>query len=232
MFQKRPIWTRKALLAECDIEDRRLAYILTSVSYFYLTGPWRTCYVRFGYDPRKNFESRYYQILDYRVRQSGGFKNSVKAKRDSSLKKLSTVKIGKSIDPEDAEQKKNDKQGHIFDLNTVPSARVTFYQFCDVHIPKIQEMLYKIPTPLSGATCNDKRGWLFPGFIDQCRNIMSEIAQKNLKNEFMKKHLDENMEDDATEATFDDDDFEMEEGFPDLEEDYAEEGESSRMDLD
>lgn len=45
-------------------------------------------------------------------------------------------------------------------------------------MPKIQEMLDKIPTPLSGATCNEKSGWLPANFDDQCREILSAIIKE------------------------------------------------------
>lgn len=121
----------------------------------------------------------------------------------------------------------------IFDLNTIPSFRVKFYQVVDIHVPKIQEMLDKIPTLLSGAVCNEKRGWLPPGFVDQCRTILCEIASMNMKQEMLKKSggviedqeefdemwtkTDENQEegdDDEPEG-----DFEMEEILPDDPED-------------
>lgn len=41
-------------------------------------------------------------------------------------------------------------------------------------MPKIQEMLDKIPSPLSGAACNEKTGWLPPNFDDNCRELLSE----------------------------------------------------------
>lgn len=44
-------------------------------------------------------------------------------------------------------------------------------------MPRIQEMLDKIPTPLSGATCNEKSGWLPAGFDDQCREILTGIVK-------------------------------------------------------
>lgn len=52
------------------------------------------------------------------------------------------------------------------------------YQYCDVHVPKIQEMLDKIPTPLSGAICNEKTGWLPPNFDDNCREILTEMINE------------------------------------------------------
>lgn len=51
-------------------------------------------------------------------------------------------------------------------------------QYCDIRVPKIQEMLDKIPTPLSGATCSEKSGWLPTNFDDQCREIISDIIRE------------------------------------------------------
>lgn len=39
-------------------------------------------------------------------------------------------------------------------------------------------MLDKIPTPLSGATCSEKSGWLPANFDDQCREIISDIIRE------------------------------------------------------
>lgn len=50
-------------------------------------------------------------------------------------------------------------------------------QYCDIRVPQIQEMLDKIPTPLSGATCNEKSGWLPTSFDDQCREILTDIVK-------------------------------------------------------
>lgn len=49
-------------------------------------------------------------------------------------------------------------------------------------------MLDKIPTPRSGAVCNEKTGWLPIGFDDQCRDIMLQVLrsmkqQKRLDND-------------------------------------------------
>lgn len=50
-------------------------------------------------------------------------------------------------------------------------------------MPKIQEMLDKIPTPLSGAICNEKTGWLPPNFDDNCREILTETINELLESQ-------------------------------------------------
>lgn len=44
-------------------------------------------------------------------------------------------------------------------------------------------MLDKIPSPLSGATCNEKTGWLPPNFDDMAREILSETIMKQMSTE-------------------------------------------------
>lgn len=62
---------------ETNINSEKLKYILPTLAYYFTTGPWRIMWVRFGYDPRKDFESRYYQQLDYRITLNSGIKGHV-----------------------------------------------------------------------------------------------------------------------------------------------------------
>lgn len=63
---------------ETNINSEKLKYILPTLAYYFTTGPWRIMWVRFGYDPRKDFESRYYQQLDYRITLNSGIKGHVR----------------------------------------------------------------------------------------------------------------------------------------------------------
>jgi general transcription factor 3C polypeptide 5 (transcription factor C subunit 1) len=49
----------------------QLRYLLPAVAYYFVTGPWRVMWVRFGYDPRLDAASLKYQTLDYRLRTVG-----------------------------------------------------------------------------------------------------------------------------------------------------------------
>ena len=57
--------------------SEQLKYLLPSVAYYFVTGPWRIMWVRFGYDPRSEPSAIKYQSLDYRVRTVGKIMNSV-----------------------------------------------------------------------------------------------------------------------------------------------------------
>lgn len=67
LFEQRPCWTRMALEYETNYGFFALKYMLPCVAYFALNGPWRSCWIRYGYDPRKNKSAYFYQLLDYRV---------------------------------------------------------------------------------------------------------------------------------------------------------------------
>lgn len=75
----------------------------------------------------------------------------------------------------------------FFEVDRLPQSRQCIYQYCDIRLAKVQEMLDKIPTPLSGATCSEKSGWLPAGFDDQCREIITgvirELIAKDQDNE-------------------------------------------------
>lgn len=56
-------------------------------------------------------------------------------------------------------------------------------------MPKIQEMLEKIPSPMAGAMCNERSGWLPQGFDNQVRQIVSNAIKELLKNHYRKEQI-------------------------------------------
>lgn len=158
-------------------------FIFFRKAFYYSSGPWRNCFCMFGYDPRKNFDSRYYQMLDYRVRQGAGLKGELKISRHSGINRRVRVpakaeSVNREVETEEVYQIRR-KQA-IFTIDTIPPFRARHYQLIDIYIPKIQDMLLKIPSVISGALCNEKRGWLPEGFVEQCRDILTVIAQGNM----------------------------------------------------
>jgi general transcription factor 3C polypeptide 5 (transcription factor C subunit 1) len=209
LFKARPIWTMAAILAHmANPSKRHLSSILASIAFYYSTGPWRNCFVRIGYDPRNNFDSRFYQMLDYRVRAGAGFKAEVKSRRGVGANNK-RVKVPAKYE-EKAKQELDElhvmyQKEAIFTKDTIPPFRARHYQFIDIHIPEIQDMLQKIPSAMSGAICNEKRGWLPAGFVEQCRDILTTIAQENMRKLCIEKNISveqfkEEQEDDKSET--------------------------------
>lgn len=44
-----------------------LCSLLALVSYNFTSGPWKTLWVKLGYDPRSTTASKVYQCIDYRM---------------------------------------------------------------------------------------------------------------------------------------------------------------------
>lgn len=71
LFEERAMWPKTALSSVLSIRIDKLKIILPCVAYYFQTGPWRTQWCRFGYDPRKDPNARMYQTFDFRIRASG-----------------------------------------------------------------------------------------------------------------------------------------------------------------
>lgn len=68
LFEIRPIWSRNAVKANISVHPDKLKVLLPFMAYYMITGPWRSLWIRFGYDPRKHPEAKIYQVLDFRIR--------------------------------------------------------------------------------------------------------------------------------------------------------------------
>ncbi|XP_068140795.1 general transcription factor 3C polypeptide 5 [Drosophila tropicalis] len=212
LFDDCPIWTRIALLYESGVRHDKLKCIIPSLAYYFNNGPWRTLYVRYGYDPRKDFKSRLYQTFDFRLRFGSGVSEFVYSRKYAKQKKLAAMANSSSASAEDAI--KYDLVQNIdypyFDEHKLPRSRQCMLRYCDVRLPKIQDMIEKIPTPLTGAVCNERTGWLPPSFDAQVRQIVCTTISELLRNHYRKEHLTAEVEAVPQEAE---------------EDDYAEDGE-------
>ncbi|KAF6211179.1 hypothetical protein GE061_014294 [Apolygus lucorum] len=192
-FEERPVWSKLALMCVTGYHHDQLKYLLPSVAYYFVTGPFRVMWVRFGYDPRREPASRIYQTLDYRIRAPAGLLSKVKAKRSYANYLLPTksthpgaksVVISKdtlSTDNVEAEEDQIHKTSFQFVPDTLPPARQLFYQYCDVKVPEIEAMLSRLPKVSPSMTCDPKHGWLPPGFDNQCRTIINKYVLVLLK---------------------------------------------------
>ncbi|XP_037806166.1 general transcription factor 3C polypeptide 5 [Lucilia sericata] len=181
LFEECPIWTRIALLYESGVSHDKLKCITPSLAYYFTTGPWRTMYVRYGYDPRKDFNSRYYQTFDFRLRFRSGVSEFV-SDRKTTIKKLQE-------NPYEINALVQDINYPYFDEHKLPRSRQCMMRYCDIRINKIQEMLEKIPSPMAGAICNERTGWLPQGFDGQVRQIVSNSIKDLLKNYYRKEQI-------------------------------------------
>ncbi|XP_072310498.1 general transcription factor 3C polypeptide 5 [Eucyclogobius newberryi] len=200
MFERRPIWSRNAVKANLDIHPDKLKLLLPLVAFYMVTGPWRSLWVRLGYDPRKSPESKQYQLLDFRIRcsEKHGYSMGnvmVKPKR-SSLNYTLPITLNKTVPQAVSVMSLHQQEGtsqdqspstyklketsYIFRKGTIPPHRQMFYQLCDLYVDSIQ----KVVDANKGLekTCDERDGWCVIGTTDQLRNIISESIKEVFKS--------------------------------------------------
>ncbi|EEB14902.1 conserved hypothetical protein [Pediculus humanus corporis] len=190
LFQERPIYSKSAIRSISKVPLIQLKCLLPCVAYYFINGPWRSLWVRFGYDPRKDPKSRIYQTLDYRVR-SHLSKDEVKNKRNNigaSVSYKFSNQAGKNIsvisrNPTEVnfKEKQSDQMDHIFRPEMVPPSRQCYYQYCDIHVPEVQAMLENLENVDESTVCHEYDGWLPPAMADTCRDIMNKYVSEEVR---------------------------------------------------
>lgn len=67
------------------------------------------------------------------------------------------------------------KKQFYFSPNSFPLSIVANYQLCDIHLPKVQEMLKNVSL---SDTCSKHSGWFKKEFIDEIRSVMYEYLER------------------------------------------------------
>ncbi|GES74257.1 hypothetical protein RCL_jg4637.t1 [Rhizophagus clarus] len=136
LFEERPIWTRLALENNLPLNDKRnIKRLLPLVAYLMSNGPWRDCWIRYGYDPRlnKNNAARFYQLLDIRNTRRptklGRAKRLLHIQEEATAEKDNTKKSGIGSLP-----------SHIFD-GTSTCRDIAVFQVCDITDPLLKRLI-------------------------------------------------------------------------------------------
>nr|XP_012313334.1 general transcription factor 3C polypeptide 5 [Aotus nancymaae] len=200
----RPAWWPQPLCGPLVDPDLHLA----SHSHLFclqITGPWRSLWIRFGYDPRKNPDAKIYQVLDFRIRcgMKHGYAPSdlpVKAKRSTynyslpiTVKKTPSQLVtmhdlkqglgpsGTSGARKAASSKYKLKDSiYIFREGALPPYRQMFYQLCDLNVEELQKIIHRN----DGAehSCTERDGWCLPKTSDELRDTMSLMIRQTIRS--------------------------------------------------
>ncbi|XP_068609057.1 general transcription factor 3C polypeptide 5 [Brachionichthys hirsutus] len=203
MFENRPIWSRNAVKANINIQPDKLKLLLPVFAYYTVTGPWRSLWVRLGYDPRRTVESKTYQLLDFRIRCSSkhGYSLSdipVKPKRSAfnynlpitfnkagpqpaSLNEL-PGQDGPSTSRDPVPSSSQQESSYIFREGMLPPHRQMFYQLCDLHVDSIKRLV-EVNTGQEPQVCEERDGWCVLGTKAKLRDIISAMIKKVVREQ-------------------------------------------------
>lgn len=157
LFEDRPIWIKHSLVEHLldqglNVADRIIRRLLFVAAYYFSNGPFLRFWIRKGYDPRKDPESRIYQRTDFRV--------------PPSLRTygVSNLAFGSKTRWED-----------ICAFRVFPRKAQTSMQLVELKDDYIQQEIRK---PTIQENCSLQNGWFSSQVIDILR---LRVAQRFLK---------------------------------------------------
>ncbi|XP_047165634.1 general transcription factor 3C polypeptide 5-like [Vigna umbellata] len=148
MFDERPIWSKNSLTERLhkkglSFSHGMLRRLLSRISYYFSSGPFLRFWIKKGYDPRKDPNSRIYQRIDYRV----------------------PVPLRSYCDAHSANKSKH-KWEDICAFRVFPYKFQTSLQFFDLVDDYIQSEIKKPPLR---TTCTYATGWFSQHMINCIR---------------------------------------------------------------
>ncbi|XP_055988838.1 general transcription factor 3C polypeptide 5 [Sorex fumeus] len=204
LFDVRPVWSRNAVKANLSIHPDKLKVLLPFLAYYMITGPWRSLWIRFGYDPRKDPAAKMYQVLDFRIRcgmKYGYTPNDlpVKAKRSTcnyslpitvrkTASQLVTVQdLKQGLGPSGAASARKSASSkyklkdsvYIFRDGALPPYRQMFYQLCDLNVEELQKIIRR--NDGTETSCTERDGWCLPKTGDDLRDAMSLMIRQTIR---------------------------------------------------
>ncbi|XP_049403649.1 uncharacterized protein LOC125867261 isoform X1 [Solanum stenotomum] len=151
LFEERKIWPKESLAERLHdgglkFRDNMLKRLLCGVAYYFLNGPFRRFWIKKGYDPRKDPESRIYQNIDFRVHHE--LRSYCESRLSSGLQH---------------------RWDDICAFRVFPCKCQLALQLCELKDDYIQQEIRK---PSKEKTCNSVTGWFSFHTVDCLRRCI------------------------------------------------------------
>jgi general transcription factor 3C polypeptide 5 (transcription factor C subunit 1) len=177
MFNAHPVWSRPALEIRLSKYPYNTVMIpcLYQVSYTFSSGPWRLCWVKLGFDPRKDPSSRRYQIIDFRA-------NKQQIRGDSAVmyfrkpltdkpSRLNARSLEAAMQSREALNKLLAAQrADEYRFTKPPSQQQTNYWLHELHLEGLAAILDRSPA----ARCSRENGWFTAQAFKDIRSLMKK----------------------------------------------------------
>lgn len=182
LLDERPIISRIAVYCLASPSLRpHLKVLLPSVAFYFVNGPWRHTWVRYGVDPRQSADHRFYQILEcrniYTTSKSTLMKMPTRGRR-GGIQQVRRRKVKGDDGDDDGEAAAAVGQSisispnsHIFDGLSL-NGNYFLYQLCD--------LVYGPTADIVNSSLNvqdepdPKDGWYKEGILAQLREILKQ----------------------------------------------------------
>ncbi|KAK0606522.1 hypothetical protein LWI29_000121 [Acer saccharum] len=151
LFDERPIWPKNSIIDRLLDEgqtynNKMLKRHLLGIAYYFSNGPFLKFWIRKGYDPRKDPDSRIYQRMDFRVKP--WLLSYCDASTDTELKC---------------------RWKDLCAFQVFPTKCSTLFQLYELADDYIQQEIRKPPKQ---TTCSLKTGWFSESMFDAIRKRM------------------------------------------------------------
>ncbi|RHZ56367.1 hypothetical protein Glove_402g62 [Diversispora epigaea] len=160
-------------------------WLLPLISYWMINGPWRDCWIRYGYDPRKDKNARFYQLLD--IRNTKRPTRLDRAKRLLRVQGESTTDLSESSSSHVSDNFINSvpRTSHIFDGHTT-QRDIAVFQMCDITDPLLKRLI-ESPDSVQDD-CSERDGHYKQSALLKMRKVMRRkfkalTEDKTLKDE-------------------------------------------------
>ncbi|KAJ2691478.1 tau 95 subunit of transcription factor TFIIIC [Coemansia sp. RSA 1285] len=152
ILERQPVVSRNAmklLISRSELDGMLLNVVMATVSYLMESGPWRSCWIRFGYDPRQHEEACKYQILDMRT---------LFAKENIGRRRGNMPETSRSQQAPKQPRNPVQAQSYIYDMEAARQGIAGIFQLINVDIPILNELI-EYPGGRRRSSC-EKSGWL------------------------------------------------------------------------
>ncbi|KAJ1894791.1 tau 95 subunit of transcription factor TFIIIC [Kickxella alabastrina] len=161
IIEENPVVGRNVMEILLPISERggiKVSIIMSTMAYIMETGPWRSCWIRFGYDPRTDKESYKYQILDQR---------RVHTAISGGRPRTGRPRGAPQTQGEPGSRNAVQAQKYIFDEETAREGVSGMFQFRHIELPMIKQLI-EYPAGRRKRPC-EKSGWLQPSVVNTIR---------------------------------------------------------------
>ncbi|KAJ1821840.1 tau 95 subunit of transcription factor TFIIIC [Coemansia sp. RSA 2599] len=175
ILEETPVVTRNAMDVMIPLSERngvKLNTIMSTISYVMDTGPWRRCWIRFGYDPRKNKDSYKYQIFDQRRLISS---EATLKHRKGRTRGIHQLQMNSFLQGEASMRYPAPTQKYILDEEAIRQDNAGIYQMQNIDLPLVKDLL-EYPGGRRRTPC-EKSGWFYPSITKTIRLKIREIKK-------------------------------------------------------